>query len=83
MPPPSMVWGVPRVPTKPPQVRVPTRGPILRSLKIKGQRVAARPGRLVDDHHFRAIIPAVGEVEVAPSRCAKYPISLRSSSFTM
>ena len=52
MPPPSIVGGTPIVPTRPPHVRVPTIGPILRSWNIVRQRVAARAGGLVDDHHL-------------------------------
>ena len=46
--------GKPRMPTRPPQVRLPTSLPRPNLRNIHGKQVAARAGRLVDDHHLGA-----------------------------
>ena len=42
------------MPTRPPQVRLPTSGPEVELAEHPGQEVAARAGRLVDDHDLGA-----------------------------
>ena len=49
---PSINTGKPRIPTRPPQVRLPTSGPELEFAEHPGQKVASGASRLVNNHDF-------------------------------
>ena len=60
--PPSMRTGISPMPTRPPQVRLPTSVPNFAFFEEPWQRVTAGTGILIGDHDFRAVDCGVGGV---------------------
>ena len=83
--PPSMSCGVSHVPTSPPQVRFPTRGPSLRRWNMYGIRSPPDPAISFTIMTLGPQMPAAGEVNgfLSPSRLLKYPSKSRCSTSMM